>query len=52
MPLIFVLSAGADPESAVYKFAEEFKISKRIVSVLLGQGKGPRAEVLMKDSKE
>ena len=52
VPLIFVLSPGADPASAVYKFAEELKMSKRIVSVSLGQGQGPRAEVLIKDSME
>lgn len=52
VPLIFVLSPGADPASAVYKFAEEQKMSKRINSVSLGQGQGPRAEALIKDSME
>jgi dynein heavy chain len=52
VPLIFVLSPGADPASAVYKFAEELKMSKRIVAVSLGQGQGPKAEALIKDSME
>ncbi|KAJ3368393.1 Dynein heavy chain 1, axonemal [Kappamyces sp. JEL0680] len=51
-PLIFVLSPGADPASAVYKFSEELKMSKRIVAVSLGQGQGPKAEVLIKEAME
>lgn len=51
-PLIFVLSPGADPASAVYKFAEECKMSKRIVAVSLGQGQGPKAEALIKEAME
>ncbi|KAI8896128.1 dynein heavy chain and region D6 of dynein motor-domain-containing protein [Globomyces pollinis-pini] len=51
-PLIFVLSPGADPASSVYKFAEELKMSKRISAVSLGQGQGPKAEVLIKEGME
>jgi dynein heavy chain len=51
-PLIFVLSPGADPAAAVYKFAEELKMSKRIAAVSLGQGQGPRAEVIIKEALE
>jgi dynein heavy chain len=52
IPLIFVLSPGADPASSVYKFAEDLKMSKRIASVSLGQGQGPRAEALIKEGME
>ncbi|KAJ3125137.1 Dynein heavy chain 1, axonemal [Nowakowskiella sp. JEL0407] len=51
-PLIFVLSPGADPASSLYKFAEEMRFSKKLTSVSLGQGQGPRAEALIKDGIE
>ena len=52
IPLIFVLSPGADPASSLYKFAEEMKFTKRLSSVSLGQGQGPKAEVLIKEGIE
>ncbi|KAJ3275318.1 Dynein heavy chain 1, axonemal [Terramyces sp. JEL0728] len=52
VPLIFVLSPGADPATSVYKFAEELKMSKRMASVSLGQGQGPRAEAIIKEGME
>jgi len=44
-PLIFVLSPGADPGSALYKFAAEK--GKEVAGISLGQGQGPKAEKLM-----
>ncbi|KAI9104654.1 dynein heavy chain and region D6 of dynein motor-domain-containing protein [Phlyctochytrium arcticum] len=51
-PLIFVLSPGADPASSLFKFAEEMRFSKKLNSVSLGQGQGPRAEALMREGME
>ena len=51
-PLIFVLSAGTDPAADLYKFAEEMKFLKKLNSISLGQGQGPRAEALMKAAME
>jgi len=51
-PIIFILSAGADPATSLYKFAEEMKFSKKLTMVSLGQGQGPRAEKLIIDGME
>lgn len=51
-PLIFVLSPGTDPASALYKFAEEMRFSKKLNAISLGQGQGPRAEALMYSAME
>ncbi|RKO89233.1 dynein heavy chain and region D6 of dynein motor-domain-containing protein [Blyttiomyces helicus] len=51
-PLIFVLCPGADPASSLYKFAEEMRFTKKLTSVSLGQGQGPRAEALIKEGME
>jgi len=44
-PLIFILSPGADPGNALYKFAGEKQ--KELNAISLGQGQGPKAEKLM-----
>lgn len=52
VPLIFVLSTGTDPAVELYKFVDRMKMSKRMFSISLGQGQGPRAEKMIKDAVE
>lgn len=49
IPLIFVLSTGTDPAAELYKFADKMKMAKRMFSISLGQGQGPRAEQMIQD---
>ena len=51
-PLVFVLSTGTDPAAELYKLAEKFKMSKKFLTISLGQGQGPRAELMLKHSVE
>ena len=51
-PLIFVLSAGADPMADLLKLAEETGFGSRFEKVSLGQGQGPKAERLLQDGME
>eukprot|EP00898_Chlorokybus_atmophyticus_P004944 jgi/Chlat1/5450/Chrsp36S00417 len=46
-PLIFVLSAGADPMADLLKLADEMRFGKKFEKVSLGQGQGPKAERLL-----
>jgi len=47
MPLVFVLSAGADPGEMLHKFGVSMKMDKKTAAISLGQGQGPIAEKLM-----
>lgn len=49
-PLIFILSPGADPFSALNMFAADR--GKDINSISLGQGQGPKAEKLMEEAMQ
>uniref|UniRef100_A0A182FSK0 AAA+ ATPase domain-containing protein n=1 Tax=Anopheles albimanus TaxID=7167 RepID=A0A182FSK0_ANOAL len=46
-PLVFVLSAGSDPMTALIKFAQERECVEKLHSISLGQGQGPAAEALI-----
>ena len=50
VPLIFILSAGSDPMSAVLRAADLLKIVVDPIS--LGQGQGPKAEKLIAKAKQ
>lgn len=49
-PLVFVLSAGSDPMAALLKFSEDK--SARVESISLGQGQGPKAEVMIERAQK
>ena len=48
-PIIFVLSAGADPGSELLRFADQMRFSRKLTSVSLGQGQGPVAERMLRE---
>ncbi|XP_025602682.2 dynein axonemal heavy chain 1-like [Athalia rosae] len=52
IPLIFVLSTGTDPAVELYKFADKLKMGKKLYTISLGQGQGPRAELMLKQSMD
>jgi len=52
MPLIFILSAGADPTAALLKLAAERNFQERLHFISLGQGQGTKAEKLINDARE
>eukprot|EP00966_Prymnesium_polylepis_P243017 5620153-Prymnesium_polylepis.1 len=52
MPLVFVLSAGADPYEGLMKLAEKMKFAKKVQAISLGQGQGPLAERMMAAAME
>jgi len=48
MPMVFILSPGADPQSDIQRLAEEMGfIGNRFKFIALGQGQGPLAEQYM-----
>lgn len=49
-PLIFVLSAGADPMADLLKLCEEHRMQRKFDQVSLGQGQGPKAERLLEQA--
>lgn len=52
VPLIFVLSTGTDPAADLFKFADRMRFSKRMMTISLGQGQGPRAEQMINEACE
>lgn len=52
MPLIFVLSAGADPTDYLVKLARDFEYEERLHFISLGQGQGQKAENLIQMGRE
>jgi len=46
-PIIFVLSSGADPTAYLMKLARDTGFYDKIKVISLGQGQGPKAEVLI-----
>jgi len=51
-PLIFVLSAGADPTEALLTLAKENEYGDRLHFISLGQGQGPKAEAAIAQGTE
>lgn len=52
MPLIFVLSSGADPMAELIRLAQKLDMNERKVAVSLGQGQGPKAEAAVAEGKD
>lgn len=52
VPLIFIVSSGTDPMADLLKLSEELGMSESFVQVSLGQGQGPKAEALLKESMQ
>ncbi|KAL6436551.1 hypothetical protein ACFW04_004787 [Cataglyphis niger] len=51
-PIVFILSPGTDPAMELYKFADKLEMSEKLYSISLGQGQGPMAQALLKQSME
>ena len=49
-PVLYLLSEGADPTGSIQGYAT--KIKKRVTSVSLGEGQGPKANALIKEYME
>jgi dynein heavy chain, axonemal len=47
MPMVFILSPGADPQADIQKFCDEMGMSAKFKFVALGQGQGPIAESML-----
>jgi dynein heavy chain len=53
IPMIFVLSKGADPTSSLFKFAADKGVENdRILAISLGQGMGPKASKYINQAME
>jgi dynein heavy chain len=51
-PLIFVLVQGSDPVSDMLAFADQMGMAKKIESISLGQGQGPKAVRLIELARQ
>merc|ERR1719409_2588516 len=51
-PLIFVLVQGSDPVADMLGFAEQLGMSKKLESISLGQGQGPKAVRLIEIARQ
>lgn len=47
IPLIYVLTVGADPTALLLKFVYEKNFQDKFFSISLGQGQGEKAEKLI-----
>eukprot|EP00929_Paragymnodinium_shiwhaense_P038462 TRINITY_DN20312_c0_g2_i4.p1 TRINITY_DN20312_c0_g2~~TRINITY_DN20312_c0_g2_i4.p1 ORF type:complete len:4213 (-),score=1296.02 TRINITY_DN20312_c0_g2_i4:279-12917(-) len=52
VPLIFVLSPGADPMGEIVRLGQKMQMNDRMNPVSLGQGQGPKAERAIADGRE
>lgn len=52
VPIIFVLSTGADPTMYLFNLAKELGVFERLKMISLGQGQGPIAEGLISAGRE
>jgi dynein heavy chain len=52
VPMIFVLSTGADPTMYLYNLAKDLGVFERLKMISLGQGQGPIAEALISSARE
>lgn len=49
-PLIFVLTTGSDPTSIILKFAQDMQMGDKLQAISLGQGQGPKAEMMISNA--
>lgn len=52
VPIVFILSSGTDPAAELFKYAEKVGMAKKLETISLGQGQGPRAELMLQQSIE
>ena len=52
VPVVFILSTGADPTSMLLTFAEDQGFTSRLDIISLGSGQGPKAEQIIVKAKK
>eukprot|EP00746_Dinoflagellata_sp_MGD_P065943 gnl/MRDRNA2_/MRDRNA2_27403_c0_seq1.p1 gnl/MRDRNA2_/MRDRNA2_27403_c0~~gnl/MRDRNA2_/MRDRNA2_27403_c0_seq1.p1 ORF type:complete len:868 (-),score=166.51 gnl/MRDRNA2_/MRDRNA2_27403_c0_seq1:73-2433(-) len=52
VPLIFILTTGADPMTELLKLAEEVHMRDKVALISLGQGQGPKANAAIENSMQ
>jgi len=50
VPVVFILSVGADPTGLLFSYAKQVDYSSRLQLISLGQGQGPRAQALIRQA--